>query len=93
MMDVPYVSPGPNRKNDFFLSIRKLLDISVEDVWSQDGYGNLAAAHSLLCFWVVRELGTSMTSIAHRFRIPTGAMGKSVKRGAEIGKRQGHQLT
>lgn len=73
--------------------VGKLLDIPVEDVWSPGRYRNLVAARSLICFWAVRELGMSMTSIALRFRISTAAVSKSVKRGAEIAKKEGYQLT
>ena len=73
--------------------VGKLLDIPVEDVWSPGRYRNLVAARSLICFWAVRELGMSMTSIARRFRISTAAVSKSVKRGEEIAKREGYQLT
>ena len=61
-------------------------------VRSPGRYGNLVAARSLICFWAAREQGMSMTTIARRFRIPTAAVSKSVKRGAGIAKREGYHL-
>ncbi len=49
-------------------------------------------ARSLLCFWAVRELGMSMTSMAQQLNISTAAVSKSVARGAELAKREGFEL-
>ena len=64
--------------------IAAILDISAEDVWQEGRYKNLVKARSLLCYWAVRELGESMTSMARRLNISTVAVSKSVKRGTEF---------
>lgn len=63
-----------------------------EQVWLPGKYRQLVAARSLLCFWAVRELGVSMTSLGQRFGISTAAVSKSVRRGAEIAKQGNHTL-
>jgi len=72
--------------------VAKLLDMPVEDLWLAGRYQRLVAARSLLCFWAVRELGISMASLARKLSISTVAVSKSVKRGAEIVKREGYKL-
>ena len=72
--------------------VGKLLNIPADDLWSPGRYRNLVAARSLICFWSVRELEMSMTSLARRFWISTVAVSKSAKRGAEIAKSEWYQL-
>jgi hypothetical protein len=40
----------------------------------------------------VRELGISMTSLAHKLNISTMAVSKSVARGAELAEKEGYNL-
>lgn len=63
-----------------------------EEVRLSGRYRRLVVAHSLICFWTVRELGMSMASPARRFDISGVAVSKSVKRGAEIAKGEGYEL-
>ena len=69
--------------------VATLLDIPEATVWREGKFKELVEARSLLCFWSVRELGVSMTSLARRLNISTVAVSKSVARGAEIAKRRG----
>lgn len=69
-----------------------LLQMPIEDIWLAGRYKQLVTARSLLCFWAVRELGLSMTSLARRFNISTVAVSKSVKRGEEIAKERGYEF-
>jgi putative transposase len=72
--------------------VAELLHMPVEDVWGQGRYKRLVTARSLLCFWAVRELGDSMASLAGRLHISAVAVSKSVKRGAEIAKKERYEL-
>jgi putative transposase len=72
--------------------VATLLDIPEAAVWREGKFKELVEARSLLCFWSVRELGVSMTSLARRLNISTVAVSKSVARGAEIAKRKGFEV-
>ena len=72
--------------------VASLLDIPEAIVWREGKFKELVEARSLLCFWSVRELGVSMTSLARRLNISTVAVSKSVARGAEIAKRKGFEV-
>jgi REP-associated tyrosine transposase len=70
-----------------------LLNLSKDDVWWREGkFREVVRAHSLLCYWAVRELGESMSSLARRLNISTAAVSKSVIRGGEIAKSEGIEL-
>ena len=69
-----------------------LFDMPVEDLWLASRYRRLVAARSLLCFWAVREAGVGMAALARKLGISTVAVSKSVKRGAEIAKREEYTL-
>ena len=64
--------------------IANLLGITREQVWMPGKYQQQVTARSLLCFWAVRELGFSMTSLAKQLGMSTTAVSKSVRRGAAI---------
>jgi hypothetical protein len=70
----------------------KLSDIPVEQIWQPGKYRQLVRARSLLCFWAVRELGVSMSSLARRLNISTVAVSKSVERGARLASEEGLEL-
>lgn len=72
--------------------VSRLLDMPVEEVWLPGRYKYLVTARSLICFWAVRELGVSMASLARRFNISEVAVSKSVKRGAQVVKREGYEV-
>ena len=52
----------------------------------RDGkYSHIIEALSLLCYWAVRDLGVSMTSLAKRLKLSVAAiMQQSVKRGERL---------
>jgi REP element-mobilizing transposase RayT len=64
--------------------VADLLDMSPGDVWAQGKYSKIVNARSMLCFWAVRELGVSMSSLARRLKISPRAVSKSVLRGEKI---------
>ncbi|MGM0681276.1 MAG: transposase [Thermodesulfobacteriota bacterium] len=72
--------------------VANLLAIPEDVIWQKGKSQHLVRARSLLCFWAVRELGESMTSLARRLNISTVAVSKSVTRGAEIAKKEGLKL-
>jgi len=39
---------------------------------------------SLLCYWVVRDLGINMSELSRRFKLPLSGISFSVKRGERI---------
>ncbi len=69
-----------------------LIGIKPEEVWHEGRYRHLVIARSLICYWSVRELGESMASMARRFKVSTVAVSKSVRRGAQIVREEGHDL-
>ncbi len=69
-----------------------LMQMPVEDIWLEGRYKKLVIARSLLCFWAVRELRLSMSSLARKFNISTVAVSKSVKRGEDIAKESGYDF-
>ena len=69
-----------------------LFDMPVADLWLAGRYQRLVAARSLLCFWAVREAGIGMAALARKLGISTVAVSKSVRRGAQIARREGYKL-
>lgn len=49
-------------------------------------------ARSLLCYWAVRELGLSTTSVASKLGITQSAVSRSVLRGERLAIKGGYQL-
>lgn len=44
--------------------VSEVLNIKINDVWATGKYRRTVEARSLLCYWSVRELGASMSSLA-----------------------------
>jgi REP element-mobilizing transposase RayT len=72
--------------------VAALLDMPEQDVWKEGKFRDIVRARSLLCYWAVRELGETMTSLAHRMNISIVAVSKSVMRGADIAESEGFKL-
>lgn len=72
--------------------VSQLLDMPIERVWSKGKYRQVVAARSLLCYWAVRELGMSATSLAPRFDVSATAISQSVERGEAMACDRGFQL-
>jgi putative transposase len=72
--------------------VAQLLGMDSKQVWRPGKYKQQVVARSLLCFWAVRELGVSMTSLGIRLAISTVAVSKSVRRGAGIAEKEGYRL-
>ncbi len=72
--------------------VADLFDLSEDDVWREGKYREVVRARSLLCYWAVRELGESMSSLARRLNVSTVTVSKSVNRGSTIAKSEGFEL-
>ncbi|MCP4612672.1 MAG: hypothetical protein GY845_28565 [Planctomycetes bacterium] len=72
--------------------VAKLMGIEKEAVWAAGKHRQTVRARSLLCFWAVRELGLSMTSMARKLKISVPAVGKSVIRGETLAKEKKYTL-
>jgi REP element-mobilizing transposase RayT len=72
--------------------VSEIFDLKLNEVWAQGKYRKTVNARSLLCFWAVRELGVSMSSLARRLKISPAAVSKSVLRGEKIIEQQQYSL-
>jgi chromosomal replication initiation ATPase DnaA len=72
--------------------VAALLGLPVEAVWAAGKHRGTVAARSLLCYWSVRHLGLSMSSLAQRLGISPSAVSRSVARGEELAKKTEFQL-
>jgi putative transposase len=72
--------------------VSEVLGMAVEDVWGKGRYRKIVEARSLLCYWAVRELEVSMSSLAERLGISIPSISDSVTRGQMIAKEKGIDL-
>ena len=72
--------------------VADLLGLPVEAVWAAGKHRRTVAARSLLCYWLVRQLGVSMSSLAQRLGISPTAVSQSVVRGEVLAKKSGYTL-
>ncbi|MDD5204760.1 MAG: transposase [Desulfobacterales bacterium] len=72
--------------------VAEVLGVKEEDVWAKGRYRRIVEARSLLCYWAVRELGVTMSSLSRRFGISIPAVSKSVSRGKELAASRGCSL-
>jgi putative transposase len=64
--------------------VAEVLGIDVSVVWSAGKYRHIVEARSLLCYWSVRDLGVSMTSLAKILNLSVAAITQSVERGERL---------
>lgn len=69
--------------------VASALGMELGEVWSAGKHGKTVQARSLLCYWAVRELGMSATSLAQRLGLTQPAVSISVRRGEKIAKERG----
>jgi len=69
-----------------------LFGIKAEEIFLPVKYPVVVQARSLFCYWAVRELGFSATSLARKLNISQPAVSISVRRGAKIAIEKGFQL-
>ena len=72
--------------------VSEVLNIKIKDVWAKGRYKKTVEARSLLCYWAVRELGISMSSLSKKLGIVLSAVSDSVKRGQMIVEDKGLNL-
>ena len=70
----------------------RVFDMKAGEVWSSGKNRKIVHGRSLLCYWAVKELGETMTSMARRLNISVTAVGKSVARGDTLAKKNGYLL-
>ena len=68
------------------------LGIKKEDVYAKGRYHKIVEARSLLCYWAVRELGISMSTLAQKLGISITSISVSVSRGRVIAEKKGLAL-
>ncbi len=66
----------------------ELCNIEKEDLYSGSRKKAISEARSLFCYWCVRELGESMTSIATSLGLTQPAIGYAVDRGELLAKKK-----
>ncbi|MCP4747438.1 MAG: hypothetical protein GY874_15045 [Desulfobacteraceae bacterium] len=72
--------------------VSQVLNMAVDQVWPKRKYRHIAAARSLLCYWTVRQLGVSASSLAPKFDVSATAISKSVLRGEVMARENGFKL-
>lgn len=72
--------------------VAALLTLPVEAVWAVGKHRKTVAARSLLCYWSVRQLGLSMSSLARRLGISSTSVSQSVVRGELLAKKRNYKL-
>jgi putative transposase len=73
--------------------VASLLGMDTAEVWAPGRYRHIVKARSLLCYWAVRELDTSMASLSKMLHISIPAVSKSVVRGEKIAKDMNYKLS
>ena len=61
-----------------------IMGVDPQMVWIPGKYRATVEARSILCYWAVRELGFSMSSLARKCRLSITTVSKSVVRGKKI---------
>jgi len=69
-----------------------LLGIEKEALYSGSRRKAISEARSVFCYWCVRELGESMTSIARQLSLTQPGVGYAVDRGKRISKKRKMKL-
>ena len=63
-----------------------------EEVWAKGKYRRVLEARGLLCYWAVRELGVTMSSLARKLGISIPSVSESFTRGERIAQAEGCSL-
>jgi len=69
--------------------VSAVLGVKPEEVWAKGKYRRIVEARSLLCYWAVRELGLTMSSLARKLGISIPSVSESVTRGRTIAETKG----
>jgi len=74
-------------------AVAGLFDIEPEQIYSPGKYPKVVQARSLLCYWAVRQLGLTATSLAKKLHLTQPAVSIAVKRGEKIARNGGYAFT
>ncbi|MBT9438945.1 MAG: transposase [Desulfobacterales bacterium] len=72
--------------------VAEVLGMKPEDVWAAGRYRHIVEARSLLCYWAVRELRITMSSLARKLKISVPTVSKSAIRGEKLAKDRKYML-
>lgn len=74
------------------LQVSRLFEIEPQQLYSSGKYPEIVKARSVFCYWAIRELGKTATSIAKDLRLSQPAVSISVKRGESIVRDMGLEM-
>lgn len=72
--------------------VEQVLGVQGQEIYSKGRRKDQVEARSLFCYWAVRDLGLSNTSIARKLGMSQPAVGYAVRRGEELAKERGLSL-
>jgi len=72
--------------------VSKKYGVKPSEILSKGRQKNRVEARDFFCFWVVKELGYSITEVARRLEMTPSAIGYAVKRGEEAAKAKKFRL-
>jgi len=72
--------------------VAEIFKLEVNDIFLKGKQQKRVKPRSLFCYWVVRELGISLTELAGRLGISVPAVGYTVERGEKLAKENDYQL-
>ena len=72
--------------------VAEVLGVDQETVWAEGKRREIVQARSLLCYWAVREMGMTMTSLSLRLALSVTAIGKAVVRGEKLARENQYLL-
>ena len=72
--------------------VAEIYELREDDILSKGKQQRKVKARCLLCFWAVRELGSSLTDLAKHFGLSVPGIGYSVERGEIIARENGYRL-
>jgi putative transposase len=72
--------------------VSEIYGINVGEIWGGGRQQHRVGARSLFCYWAVRELGNSLTSLAVRLGMSPAGVGYAVQRGETIAQENGYEL-
>jgi putative transposase len=78
--------------DELSILVAELLEINPSQVWAAGKQPERVKARSLFCYWAVRELGYTATSIGLKLGVSQPAVSQAVRRGEVLVAERGWQL-
>jgi putative transposase len=72
--------------------VADVLGVKPEEVWAKGKYRRIVEVRSLFCYWAVRELVISMSSLERKLGISIPSVSDSVTRGQRIAEKNNFRL-